>query len=63
MVRSEGLEPSRLAAQDPKSCVSAISPAARMFFPPPKKTRIIYHGGLRFSKSGGEKAEKNAMSV
>ena len=34
MVRSEGLEPSRLAAQDPKSCVSAISPAARMSFSP-----------------------------
>jgi hypothetical protein len=32
-MREEGLEPSRLAAQEPKSCVSAVPPLSRSVLP------------------------------
>ena len=38
MVRGVGLEPTHLTIQEPKSCVSAISPAAHN-----KKDTEIYH--------------------
>src|SRR5690606_7981008 len=55
VVRVEGLEPPRLAPQEPKSCVSTSSttPARRT---PPPKARVLYHLPLVYQRKIGTRS-------